>query len=289
MTTLKIQHRRHEECVLLRADYLALCQGDRCAALLLALSEHWSNVRQGMMVKEQARAERARQRGQTPKPSNGPYFYKTYADFGDDLLGLYGETAISESLGKLVAWGFVLRRRNPHYRRDRTYQYTLDYAKVQAALDALHPVSAAPKTSEVSVGERESEPALPLPTTEITPPAVFCADGADPLVPVVARYLFDLDLPLEAAAAKRVGLLVRWLHQHGASDQDVGTFVRWYRKRHPGAALPRAEATFAEHWTRSKQPAQAGAVGARLPRSERTPPRPADPLAPTYPRASTSS
>ena len=104
MTTLKIQHRRHEECVLLRADYLALCQGDRCAALLLALSEHWSNVRQGMMVKEQERAERARQRGQTPKPSNGPYFYKTYADFGDDLLGLYGETAIRESLGKLVAW-----------------------------------------------------------------------------------------------------------------------------------------------------------------------------------------
>ena len=72
-------------------------------------------------------------------------------------------------------------------------------------------------------------------------------------MPVVARYLFDLDLPLEAAAAKRVGLLVRWLHQHGASDQDVGTFVRWYRKRHPGAALPRAEATFAEHWTRWQQ------------------------------------
>jgi len=92
-----------------------LCDGEHCDAALLNQLAYWhgkGNRRDG-------------------------WIYKTYTEWRADLLDLYGEKAIQQGFRRLLDKGFVKQRRNPDHGYDRTYQYELQVAVVQAAINVL--------------------------------------------------------------------------------------------------------------------------------------------------------
>jgi hypothetical protein len=104
----------------LRPDYLAQCDGNACAALLLDLFAYWTQVR----------SDNDRQAQSGGKEGNDLWFYRSLTDLHDDLYGAFGRAAIRTALKVLHDKGLVESRCNPLKPWDRTLQYrTLHGAK----------------------------------------------------------------------------------------------------------------------------------------------------------------
>jgi len=91
----------------LRPAYVEMCEGNACAALLLADFEFWTNHRK--------------------EHGLDGWVYRTREQLRSDLWNAFGSTAIDSALKLLRGNGFLQRRRNPERRRgyDKTYQYRL--------------------------------------------------------------------------------------------------------------------------------------------------------------------
>lgn len=100
----------------LRRAYVEMCDGNACAALLLANFEHWTNLRA--------------ERGQDG------WVYRSRDELRSDLFRAYGHAAIDKALCLLVDRGFIERRNNPKVGFDRKFQYQLGTEAIQAAIDS---------------------------------------------------------------------------------------------------------------------------------------------------------
>jgi hypothetical protein len=113
-----IDHPTSAPLVMLRSEYLDLCDRNHCAAKLLAIFEFWTNKLRWM----------GRVRN---------WIYKSLAALHSELMGEHGILKIRRALALLEDKGYISRRHNPHVKYDRTYQYQLNVEVVQRDLEAL--------------------------------------------------------------------------------------------------------------------------------------------------------
>ena len=136
MTTIKtscLSHPPRNRLVLFREDFLAICEGNHCAAAILAVIEYWTNWKLDSIAKKLQQAEEA---GYGPEAvETEPWIYKTIESFMEDLLNLFGRNKIQASLIYLVQKQYLKRRHNPRVGFDRTHQYLLNLELVQKELD----------------------------------------------------------------------------------------------------------------------------------------------------------
>lgn len=132
-----IVHAPGTRFVIVFADYLALCDGDDCAAALLHEFEHWHNFK--LRRAEEGRSETAAAaRAGEPAPAEpDEWVYWSRPEMAAQLFEMWGESKLDAAVKMLVDKGLIDSRRNPRYRFDRVLQYRFNVDLVQAALTSL--------------------------------------------------------------------------------------------------------------------------------------------------------
>lgn len=102
--------------IVIRPDYLTLCEGNHCAAAILDLFRRWT------FYKKNKGGEA------------GAWIYKSQPNMAADMFGLFGENKVAAALNYLCDKGFLKWRHNPHSRQNKTRQYRFEDAAVKAAL-----------------------------------------------------------------------------------------------------------------------------------------------------------
>jgi len=134
-----IPHPPRNHTVVLREDYVKLCEeaddygrADQfCAAMILSQFEYWLNVK--LSNKEQAEFENmiAEKEGLDPAQNEELWVWKKQTDLADELFNMFGRRKIMKSLQWLVEEKeYILRRKNPNYKWDQTYQYVINASRV---------------------------------------------------------------------------------------------------------------------------------------------------------------
>lgn len=155
MRTSCVWHPTNARLLMVREEFIRLCDGDHCAASLLAIFEYWHNVRLRQIEQEHVR--------HAYDPNYSPnveiWVYKSVEDLAVDLLGLYGERKVRDSLAFLVSRQYVQTRPNPKNTYDRTKQYQLLPERVSAALQDLFPSDEAVTAPIERDGDGGTDPA----------------------------------------------------------------------------------------------------------------------------------
>lgn len=128
---------KREKIAVLREGLLALT-GNVNAAIILNQFIYWAECKaeaDKMYAKELAAFER--EGGETAfKPSYG-WIYKSSAELSDEtMLGL-SPSNIRRFIKQLIEKGFIVERRNPQFKWDRTLQYNVNLKLIQAELRKL--------------------------------------------------------------------------------------------------------------------------------------------------------
>lgn len=123
---------------MLRADYLAICDGHIAAAALLSLFEYWHNVRLAQSEKSAEQNAIAQKHGEEGTQDTSLFQFHTAEQLHSNLLGIAGKHAISDGLKLLEEAGFISIHKNPNprYAFDSTKHFLLHVHSVQVALDA---------------------------------------------------------------------------------------------------------------------------------------------------------
>lgn len=107
--------------IIIRPEYLEICEGDHCAAAILDLFKRWSASK----LKKKADS----------------WIYKSQPELCEDLMGLFGRNRVGIALLKLRDWGYLNHRQNPRNRQDKTLQYQLNMPIITECLALLSVVS----------------------------------------------------------------------------------------------------------------------------------------------------
>lgn len=126
-----ITHPGKQPLVIIRKHYLKLLDGNVCAAALLAVFEYWNDVRLSQRKQERTKAKLDHEY----VPDMGLWVYKTIADLCEDIMGIYGESAVGKAVTVLIESGFVERKDNEQNPFDRTKMYRLNLGKLQSKVD----------------------------------------------------------------------------------------------------------------------------------------------------------
>jgi hypothetical protein len=102
--------------ILLREDFLRICQRDHAAAMLLEFLSRW----------------------QAYLP-DGEFITVTQAEVRQQLMGLFGERKIAEAYCALLKLGFLDARKNPFNPLDRTRQCRVNVDRVLAEIERTAP------------------------------------------------------------------------------------------------------------------------------------------------------
>ena len=113
--TSVISHPANTPMVIIRREYLDICDGSHAAAALLNHFEYLTNARRDSEC--------------------DTWIRRGFRQLAEELLGLYREKSISDAVTLLLEKGFIERRHNPGDKTDRTYQYRLHIAGVNRALE----------------------------------------------------------------------------------------------------------------------------------------------------------
>jgi len=129
-----IAHKASQQVVIIREDYLSMCDGNHCAAALLNVFEYWMTYK--LDHRDQAQIEnKIAAAGGAALIDDDLWVYKTTDNLKDELLGLFADTKITIALTILKNKGFITTRNNPLYGWDRTLQYLFNTEAVQAAVN----------------------------------------------------------------------------------------------------------------------------------------------------------
>jgi hypothetical protein len=178
-----IQHPASQSLVIVREDYRRLCKAapdSNCAAALLNLFEHWTNVK--FAANQQAKKQNAimEQGGLDPTQDTDCWIWKTTEDLQQDLMHVWGKTKIKNARAWLVKVKLVQCRTNPDYEWDRTYQYRLDTHLVTKYIDDPKGWIEYMQELNSTDGAVKSNQAIPEETTEKKLPNGNCAGAHTP-------------------------------------------------------------------------------------------------------------
>jgi len=122
---------------LLREDYLHICEGKHCAAILLSQFEHWHNIKLENREQSMLTNKKLQESGDKPTQITDLWVWKSGVQAHTELMGQFGENMVSTSVRYLIEKGFLQSRTNPYNTYDQTIQYLFDVDVVQEALDSL--------------------------------------------------------------------------------------------------------------------------------------------------------
>jgi hypothetical protein len=128
-----IAHAPSQILIMIREDYLILCDGDHCAAALLNYFEHWHDSKIDEQKQRDIEIEIAAQRGEVIARSE-LWVYASTEKIVEDLMALYKKDKVQSAIDWLVEVGFISRRNNPRFGWDRTWQYLFNPDFVNNAL-----------------------------------------------------------------------------------------------------------------------------------------------------------
>lgn len=277
-----IQHPANTPLLMIRADYLILCDGNACAAALLNEFEQFENH----ALNEQGRdtSEWAKPGTEAPDPER--WFYWTRKDIARELFHVYSAYQMDKALALLFEKGFINRREYGVDKMDHRYQYRFHVATIQAAINGLASVSPDVLKSKqrVSKSEQRCSENATLSTSlrvstkqekETTSDAANATPGTqpvpepkavrqrNPLFDAVAREVFEMaDGEVENAVGGRIGPLAAWLAgksdgpkgrklgfiSRPAEPAHISAFVRDWKRKNPNASVPKDIAKFVEAW-----------------------------------------
>lgn len=125
--------------VTIRRSWVAICQGNHCAAALLNFFVSWHDWK----IEHQPRLKRendvALNHGVQPSHNVSLIQHHTIAELKDGLCGLYSDKTIQKATNTLVSLGFVEQSRNPdkRYKFDQTKHYLVCPDLIKSALTAF--------------------------------------------------------------------------------------------------------------------------------------------------------
>ena len=257
MKTKCITHPPRQTLVIIREDYLAICDGNHCAAAIMNIFEYWNDHKEAN--REQAAIEnKIAAEGGAAAVNDELWIYKSIPDLKAELLGLFGESKISAALDLIKKKGFLDSRNNPKYGWDRTLQYQLNVSVTQALI-LRHGTSRkikASKVAKVRLRSVENKAAIPKTTTETTT-KTSAADKPRRLNPVfemVALKSFGIsDTTKLEKDGGRIGKITGWLKKHNATTENLEAFYLWYARDTKGASAPKDLEKFTEWYIRFEE------------------------------------
>ena len=136
-TPSAITFRAHSPVIVLRRDFLEICEGDHCAAVVLGQMFHWHSVKAASVTQAHLANERRRATGQPGTQDTSLWVWKSAKELHDEIMEQYGLTKVRAAYQYLQDRGFLLSRSNPHDQWDKTRQYLFVVEAVQNAINAL--------------------------------------------------------------------------------------------------------------------------------------------------------
>lgn len=130
MKTSCIQHAHNDHFIMIRQSYVALCDGNHCAAALLSFMEGWHNHRLEQIPKANYQNALAQASGEEGTQDTSLLQFHNDRDFSEGLCGLFGRETIRKALRLLTEKGCITIHKNPNprYAFDAT-RYILFHAE----------------------------------------------------------------------------------------------------------------------------------------------------------------
>lgn len=227
-----IAHPADQMVLIIREDYLAICDKNHCAAAILNVFEYWTNIKLGQRSQAKAENEIARAGG-ADEVDESLWIYKSVADLQVELMGLFGETKISSSLKTIEAKGFLDTRNNPKYGWDRTIQYLFKTEAIQSVISrngSLKNKKSKPRNKGLS--NRKNKVAIPKTTTKTTNKD---NPATRPIFDAIAKFVFELT-DLKGISGARIGKLetvakrVATTRVPSASQDDIAQHIERFAR-----------------------------------------------------------
>jgi len=209
--TSGIDHLPNQSMVMIREDYVALCEAvtketekcpdSKCAAALMNLFEYWTNWKVANAEQSRRHNDTRQAGGLERNQDESLWIWKTTDEFHSDLMGIWGKSKIEKCRKWLVKQGLVQQRNNPDYGWDRTIQYFYDMHLVNLRIQSLKNKEAIPKITSkdtttplvspsgettARAHEPTTTPLMPEPPTQPAPaiPDAFTDKNEQPTAPV---------------------------------------------------------------------------------------------------------
>lgn len=164
-----ISHAANLPMVIIRKDYLDLCNGNSCQAAVLAVMEYWTNIKLAQREQAEITNEKESTLNEPAFQDASLWIWKTYEQLVHDLLGVYSRNSVIAAIQTLENRSLIFSRTNPRYKWDRTKQYMLNIDAVQTAI-SNDPSSkkGRSKADNETIKDPDLERAIPETTTETT-------------------------------------------------------------------------------------------------------------------------
>lgn len=135
----------------IRKDYLKICRGDMCAAIILRHLETRSLHIIGSQEWLAAEFEAASQAGM-PFPEHlldSLWVRGSSKQLASDLWGMFSLHQINKAMKLLMELGFVARQNHPIYKGERAWYWRIEQEAVQGCINALIPDTPTPEVINI--------------------------------------------------------------------------------------------------------------------------------------------
>jgi hypothetical protein len=130
-------HAPNSRVVLLRDDFLRLCENNLPAAVLLSLIEHTTNFQLELIERVKSENEERQREGLPLKQQVDEWIYRTRDAWIAESMGLLKLHDFKSGMSFLEQRAFVSRRRHPDFRESNTRQIKLNIEAVNKAIIEL--------------------------------------------------------------------------------------------------------------------------------------------------------
>jgi hypothetical protein len=158
-----VNHPEDSKFLIFRAHYVAICEGNFCAAALLHVFETFHNYRSALQPMAQRNNKLSENKNQPRSQDETLWQHHSQSDLESYILGIYKRDNIIKAIQYLERKGFIKTGSNPLHPFDRTTHYLFHPKAVQAAI-RFHEKSANPPQSRKfdnveNKGENQAKPA----------------------------------------------------------------------------------------------------------------------------------
>jgi hypothetical protein len=134
-----IKHKENNGIVIMKEDFLKICDNNKAAALLLALFEYWYNIKLEQKQKAFEYNEIAEKHGEKRTQDETLFQWHTAKQLYNSLMGLAGKIAIQAGVNLLIKKQYITVHKNPNprYKFDKTKFFLFNPLKINADIAKL--------------------------------------------------------------------------------------------------------------------------------------------------------